>query len=390
MGNQASNGHGQYGHVRHRRDSDGPPILPPHVPIPAAAAIVNNTIGRPRERRHSENQDNKTGPIDARLRQLSGDNERTNCITPSTFETPPCITIKPGRRAAASPVTSEPSEYDHEPVNYFSISPSSSDTGNSNVGSPACDNVPITPISERYTAPMGDDDTVVSETRIRPRAMTTTHGARDSDRSRRQRVRLVPTVFKYSKNPKADDVYLTGTMTGWRCVRMSQPEGEVYWVHIQDSREGKHYYKFLVDGVWSVEDSEVKVDKEDKQWNVMEVKRSDFEVFDALACDSFSLKNSDKNKSEKNFKSDSWCQVSPNFEKLDVKCRNPPTLPPHLLQVILNKDVSYQPDPILLEEPSHVMLNHLYAQAIRDDLLVLSSTQRFRKKYVTTLLYKPI
>ena len=58
--------------------------------------------------------------------------------------------------------------------------------------------------------------------------------------------------------------------------------------------------------------------------------------------------------------------------------------------MILNKDVSYQPDPILLEEPSHVMVNHLYAQAIRDDLLVLSSTQRFRKKYVTTLLYKPI
>ena len=36
---------------------------------------------------------------------------------------------------------------------------------------------------------------------------------------------------------------------------------------------------------------------------------------------------------------------------------------PHIFsQVILNKDVSYQPDPILLEEPSHVMLNHIYAQ----------------------------
>ena len=57
-------------------------------------------------------------------------------------------------------------------------------------------------------------------------------------------------------------------------------------------------------------------------------------------------------------------KVSPNFEKLDVKSRQPPTLPPHLLQVILNKDVSYQPDPILLEEPSHVMVNHLYAQVI--------------------------
>ena len=34
----------------------------------------------------------------------------------------------------------------------------------------------------------------------------------------------------------------------------------------------------------------------------------------------------------------------------------------NIYQVILNKDVSYQPDPILLEEPSHVMLNHIYAQ----------------------------
>ena len=32
------------------------------------------------------------------------------------------------------------------------------------------------------------------------------------------------------------------------------------------------------------------------------------------------------------------------------------------LQVMLNRDVSYQPDPTLLEEPSHVMLNHFYAQ----------------------------
>ena len=79
-------------------------------------------------------------------------------------------------------------------------------------------------------------------------------------------------------------------------------------------------------------------------------------------------------------------QVSPNFDKLNIKMKTPPTLPPHLLQVlnlnfpwmhnnifswinpsniyqvILNKDVSYQPDPILLEEPSHVMLNHIYAQ----------------------------
>merc|ERR1712130_906095 len=141
-----------------------------------------------------------------------------------------------------------------------------------------------------------------------------------------------------------------------------------------DTREGTIHYKFLVDGHWCIEDTENKVKNEEGvEWNVMEVRKSDFEVFEALACDSFTLKNTEKAKDEKKIKSDSWCQVSPDFTKLDTKMKTPPTLPPHLLEV-----------------PSHVMLNHLYAQAIRDGLLVLSSTQRFRKKYVTTLLYKPI
>lgn len=120
----------------------------------------------------------------------------------------------------------------------------------------------------------------------------------------------------------------------------------------------------------------------------------------------------------------------------------PPILPPHLLQVILNKDtnisvsavhaftlmivvttvtsswpsvLSLQCDPALLPEPNHVMLNHLYALSIKvhgytpcgsiviyyiclltlnfllqDGVMVLSATHRYKKKYVTSLLYKPI
>ena len=45
-------------------------------------------------------------------------------------------------------------------------------------------------------------------------------------------------IFRYSKNPNADDVYMTGSMTSWKCVKMSKPEGESYWVSIQDTREG--------------------------------------------------------------------------------------------------------------------------------------------------------
>lgn len=93
------------------------------------------------------------------------------------------------------------------------------------------------------------------------------------------------------------------------------------------------------------------------------------------------------------------------------KVTGPPVLPPQLLQVILNKDTPvsvsslrdicnfnylilslypFQCEPTLLPEPNHVMLNHLYALSIKDGVMVLSATHRYRKKYVTTLLYKPI
>lgn len=56
----------------------------------------------------------------------------------------------------------------------------------------------------------------------------------------------------------------------------------------------------------------------------------------------------------------------------------------------LFQDTPMSCEPTLLPEPNHVMLNHLYALSIKDGVMVLSTTQRFRKKYVTTLLYKPM
>ncbi|VDP43494.1 unnamed protein product [Heligmosomoides polygyrus] len=60
-----------------------------------------------------------------------------------------------------------------------------------------------------------------------------------------------------------------------------------------------------------------------------------------------------------------------------AKAHNPPALPPHLLQVILNKDTPVQCDPNVLPEPNHVMLNHLYALSIKDGVMVLSATHRY-------------
>ena len=68
----------------------------------------------------------------------------------------------------------------------------------------------------------------------------------------------------------------------------------------------------------------------------------------------------------------------------------PPIISPHLLQIILNKNLPLSCQPILLPEPNHVMLNHLYTQSIEDGVIVLGSIQRYKRKYVTTLMYKPI
>lgn len=53
----------------------------------------------------------------------------------------------------------------------------------------------------------------------------------------------------------------------------------------------------------------------------------------------------------------------------------PPALPPHLLNVILNKEVIDVNEPSLLQEPHHVSLNHLYALSIK------VSARSLRKAY---------
>uniref|UniRef100_A0A8D0UX03 Protein kinase AMP-activated non-catalytic subunit beta 2 n=1 Tax=Sus scrofa TaxID=9823 RepID=A0A8D0UX03_PIG len=122
--------------------------------------------------------------------------------------------------------------------------------------------------------------------------------------------------------------------------------------------------------------------------NLIHVKKSDFEVFDALKLDSMES-------SETSCRDLSSSPPGPYGQEMYVfrseeRFKSPPILPPHLLQVILNKDTNISCDPALLPEPNHVMLNHLYALSIKDSVMVLSATHRYKKKYVTTLLYKPI
>ncbi|XP_030371502.1 5'-AMP-activated protein kinase subunit beta-1 [Scaptodrosophila lebanonensis] len=187
----------------------------------------------------------------------------------------------------------------------------------------------------------------------------------------------LPTVLRWDGGGK--NVTISGTFSQWKPIPMVRSHGN--FVTIIDLPEGDHQYKFCVDGEWKHDPKLKSVENEDGiKNNLVSVRASDFEVFQALAKDSENVPNY----AEKEY-SQEVPQVKP-WEKVS----GPPVLPPHLLQVILNKDTPLSCEPTLLPEPNHVMLNHLYALSIKDGVMVLSATHRYRKKYVTTLLYKPI
>ena len=148
-----------------------------------------------------------------------------------------------------------------------------------------------------------------------------------------------------------------------------------------------------MDGVWRHDESqEVIISKKntDVMANVQSVNHEDREVFEALACDSFAAKSR-----KPSLYCDEWSQQKPVLDCYKFPNQReiqPPFLPPHLSQNVLNKSqTSNNVDPIMLERPkSHVMMQHLYAQSIKDNLLVLASTTRYKKKCVTLIYYTPI
>ncbi len=71
--------------------------------------------------------------------------------------------------------------------------------------------------------------------------------------------------------------------------------------------------------------------------------------------------------------------------------KEPPAVPPHLHLTLLNVPQSMETTGSL-PRPQHVILNHLYVEKGKSSrtVLVLGTTNRFRSKFVTTVLYKPV
>ncbi|KAG0710037.1 5'-AMP-activated protein kinase subunit beta-2 [Chionoecetes opilio] len=204
--------------------------------------------------------------------------------------------------------------------------------------------------------------------------------------------KMLPFVIKWSGG--GHSVSIAGTFNQWQTIPMVKSEKD--FVTIVDLPEGSHQYKFLVDGEWRVSSGEAACDNGmGTQNNMININEVDFDEFEnALLRDpnDKEQKNRSQHAAGKDMQGmieDDFSQEIPEYQQSE-KIRGPPVLPPHLLQVILNKDTPISCEPTLLPEPNHVMLNHMYALSIRDGMMVLSTTHRFRKKCVTTLIYRPI
>ena len=192
----------------------------------------------------------------------------------------------------------------------------------------------------------------------------------------------LPTIFKFSGD-RAKEAYVCGTFSNWEKIPMVRTQKDFF--ALVDLPVGEHQFKYFVDNEWTNDKNLPTVDNQHgSKNNVISIQQEDFEAFAALDMDSKATNVRHQRGVETEFG-----QEIPGLNTFESK-PGPPILPPHLLQVILNKDTPLSCEPTLLPEPNHVMINHLYAMSIKDGVMVISSTQRFRKKYVTTILYKPI
>ncbi|KAF8396531.1 hypothetical protein HHK36_018155 [Tetracentron sinense] len=79
------------------------------------------------------------------------------------------------------------------------------------------------------------------------------------------------------------------------------------------------------------------------------------------------------------------------FPGIEDEARDPPILPSHLQHTLLSSPAS-RDDSGTLPLPQNVILNHLYIENRESprSVVALGITHRFRSKFITVVLYKPI
>jgi len=215
----------------------------------------------------------------------------------------------------------------------------------------------------------------------------------------------VPTVFRWEHGGR--QVYITGTFNQWsRQIPMHRSGNDFTYIH--NLKRGKHAFKFIVDDEWRfAPDQPTVADIEGRINNFIDVTDfkpytgdREFEKEKAAAEYGYvgdQVPSTDDTASGDQSDDDTDLTTRPDKDgevfsqtmpDMDEYTKEPPPLPPHLRHIILNKPPQLQ-DTAALPVPQHVALNHLYCTAIKDNMMVLGITQRYKTKFVTTVYYSP-
>jgi len=234
----------------------------------------------------------------------------------------------------------------------------------------------------------------------------------------------VPTRLEWRHG--GDKVYVTGTIFQWnRKTRLHPVEGQpgVFATTIS-ILPGTHHIRFLVDGqMQTTPDYPTTVDFGNNLVNYIEVNPDDLQPALAEtdgAAEGKSVQPQQAQPDAAPAEEDSQEPVSRlrdvppagQFEQripkylLDLdqpedspqyhhavlateKLPNPPGLPGFLSKPILNAATPRKDDNSVLTQPNHTVLNHLATSSIKNNVLAVSATTRYKSKYVTTIMYKP-
>ncbi|KAK4191383.1 5'-AMP-activated protein kinase beta subunit, interation domain-containing protein [Podospora australis] len=234
----------------------------------------------------------------------------------------------------------------------------------------------------------------------------------------------VPTRLEWRHG--GEKIYVTGTMFQWsRKTRLRPVEGRVgVYAATVNFLPGTHHVRFLVDGVMAASpDYPQTVDVGNNLVNYIEVsadtllKNSSKQNPIASASSTKDEKKTEKEdplQGEEHSKAPKYREVplASLFEHkiprylLDFdqpedtppyhnacsaieKLPNPPGLPGFLGKPILNAASLIKDDNSVLSMPNHTVLNHLATSSIKNNILAVSATTRYKNKYVTTIMYKP-
>eukprot|EP00246_Nothoceros_aenigmaticus_P005029 TRINITY_DN16841_c0_g1_i1.p1 TRINITY_DN16841_c0_g1~~TRINITY_DN16841_c0_g1_i1.p1 ORF type:complete len:185 (+),score=31.56 TRINITY_DN16841_c0_g1_i1:292-846(+) len=174
-----------------------------------------------------------------------------------------------------------------------------------------------------------------------------------------------------------DSVSVQGSWDNWTSAHPLQRSGKDFTL-VKVLPSGVYQYKFIVDGEWRYAADHPAVF--DEMGNVNNV----LDVQDYVPENLESIAGFDPPRSPES----SYTDPFPGPEDFT---KEPPLVPDQLHLTLLNVPPMVEV-PGALPRPQHVILNHLYVEKGRSSRSVLSlgATHRFRTKYVTVVLYKPL